>query len=135
MSSAVVVVDTNVVSYILKRDSRGQPYRYILQNKEPVISFMTIAELDSWVQRQGWGPRRVEHLEAYISNFNIRWCNRNLCKLWAFVTNMGRRSGRPIEHADAWIAATALELACPLVTHNARDYAAIEGLQVLLAEG
>ena len=33
--------------------------------------------------------------------------------------------------ADAWIAATALSLDCPLVTQNARHFADIPGLAVI----
>ena len=43
-----------------------------------------------------------------------------------------RRSiGREIETADAWIAATALWLECPVVTHNRRDFQDIPGLEVI----
>jgi len=34
---------------------------------------------------------------------------------------------------DAWIAAAALQLNIPLVTHNASDYEAIESLTILTA--
>jgi predicted nucleic acid-binding protein len=44
-----------------------------------------------------------------------------------------RRQGRPIQTADAWIAATALHLGVPLVTHNPADYAGVSGLTVLTA--
>jgi predicted nucleic acid-binding protein len=42
-----------------------------------------------------------------------------------------REKGRPITFADTWIAAAALQLNVPLVTHNARDYAGIQNLAVL----
>ena len=43
-----------------------------------------------------------------------------------------RRSiGREIATADAWIAATALWLECPVVTHNRRDFDDIPGLDVI----
>jgi len=38
---------------------------------------------------------------------------------------------QPIQVADAWIAATALALDVPLVTHNAVDFEGIEGLEIL----
>ena len=43
------------------------------------------------------------------------------------------KKGRPITFADAWIAAAALQLSVPLVTHNASDYRAVEKLTVLTA--
>lgn len=45
---ATVVVDTDVVSYLFKSDTRAQLYRPLLMGKLPLISFMTLAELDRW---------------------------------------------------------------------------------------
>ena len=42
-----------------------------------------------------------------------------------------RGIGREIETADAWIAAAALWLACPVLTHNSRDFVHIPGLDVI----
>lgn len=42
-----VVVDTDVVSFSFKRDSRIRRYRPHLLGKTLVISFMTLAELTS----------------------------------------------------------------------------------------
>jgi predicted nucleic acid-binding protein len=44
-----------------------------------------------------------------------------------------QKKGRPISFPDAWIAAAALQLNIPLVTHNARDYEAVDGLTILTA--
>jgi tRNA(fMet)-specific endonuclease VapC len=42
-----------------------------------------------------------------------------------------RKSGHTIETADAWIAATALLHDIPLVTHNSKDYAGVDGLKII----
>ena len=42
-----------------------------------------------------------------------------------------KRRGRPFVTADAWIAATALELDLALVTHNPADFAALENLRLV----
>jgi predicted nucleic acid-binding protein len=41
--------------------------------------------------------------------------------------------GRPIQTADAWIAASALYYQVPLITNNRADYSAVDGLVVLSA--
>ncbi len=46
-----------------------------------------------------------------------------------------QRLGKPILAPDAWIAATAVRHACPLVTHNQDDYADVAGLIVITAGG
>ena len=48
----------------------------------------------------------------------------------AVITAMLRRKGRPSDVVDPFIAATALELRLPVVTHNVRHFEIIEGLVV-----
>ena len=49
----------------------------------------------------------------------------------AIISDQSRRNGRPIQAADAWIAATAISLGIPLVTNNRSDFAGIGNLQML----
>ncbi len=42
-----------------------------------------------------------------------------------------RRAGTPMSVADAWVAATALHLQLPLVTHNRTHFAGVAGLTVI----
>jgi tRNA(fMet)-specific endonuclease VapC len=58
-----------------------------------------------------------------------------MCRAWAAVVDGARRRGRPIATADAWIAATAVRHSMPLVTHNADDYAGVEGLLIVTEAG
>ena len=54
MTIAAVVVDTDVISFMLKDDSRAQGYRPQLEDKTLVLSFMTVAELYHWAYRRSW---------------------------------------------------------------------------------
>lgn len=45
-ASLAKLVDTDVVSYLFRRDSRAEAYRKHLNGELFVISFMTVAELD-----------------------------------------------------------------------------------------
>jgi tRNA(fMet)-specific endonuclease VapC len=125
-------MDTNVISYLFKGDSRGQDYfQKHLRGKIWAASFMTIAELDAWAIRYGWSSSRKERLEALLLKFLILPYDRPLCQMWAEVTEACRAQGRPIQPADAWIAATARCYQIPLVTHNVKDYEAVSGLEIL----
>ena len=66
-------------------------------------------------------------MERYLRGVEVHHSDRAACRNWAEVTRRAARRGRPILCADAWIAATALTLGVPLVTHNAADYAGVEG--------
>lgn len=60
MTLAAVVVDTDVISFLLKDDTRVQAYRPHLQDKTLVLSFMTVAELYQWAYQPA-GARNVWH--------------------------------------------------------------------------
>src|SRR6185437_5087593 len=126
-----VVIDTDVVSYLFKKDTRARLYQRHLVGRPGMISFMTLAELDLWALRHQWGATRKARLEQYLRRFALYPFDRDLCLKWAEVADAARRSGRPIQTADAWIAATALLAGVPLVRHNPADYAGVSGLTVL----
>ena len=46
MAADIVVVDTNVVSYIFKKDTRGELYQPVLDGKLLMIAAQTLAELE-----------------------------------------------------------------------------------------
>ena len=126
-----VVVDTDVVSFLFKKDSRAEKFRPFLDGKTPVVSFMTVAELYRWTLVRNWGVRRVAKLEEYLRQFAVYPFNDALCKAWARATNSAEKKRRPITTADAWIAATAALYDTPLVTNNSADFQGVEGLVIL----
>jgi predicted nucleic acid-binding protein len=126
-----VVVDTDVVSYPFKGDTRAAVYQSHLAGRQPVLSFMTVAELSFWAEEQNWGQQTRDRLERFLRGFTVQYPDRALCGLWGAVMAAARRAGRPIGPADAWIAATALRYNVPLVTHNPTDYSGVPGLAIL----
>ena len=126
-----VVVDTDVVSFLYKQDDRGSFYLPYLSHQLPVISFMTLAELERWTLAANWGQRRRTHLMQYLRRYAIHPSSALLCRKWAEVIDDARRNGRPVATSDAWIAATALLLDVPLLTHNSSDFEAIADLTLI----
>ena len=61
-----------------------------------------------------WGTQRKAKLAQFIAPFGIAVYSQRLGQRWAEATFSVRRQGKPIGSADAWIAATALELRAPL---------------------
>jgi tRNA(fMet)-specific endonuclease VapC len=126
-----VLVDTDVVSYLYKRDSRARKLRRHLFERRWLISFMTLAELDLWALKRNWGEPLRAKLGRYLQRFGLIYPDRNLCGWWAEVVGRAGSVGRPISTADAWIAATALAYDLPLVTNNKQDYIGVHGLEIL----
>ena len=81
-----------------------------------------------------WGALRKALLAQHLTKYTILPVNRDLCMKWAQVSFAAQRKGRPIQTADAWIAASAIYYQVPLITNNVADYSMIDGLQILTVE-
>jgi tRNA(fMet)-specific endonuclease VapC len=130
--SKIALIDTNVVSYLFRRDTRASRYVPILLPFEScLISFQTAAELEFWTLKHNWGTKRRADLAYFLEAYDVIYPDESVCKLWASVRKGQESKGTPIHPEDAWIAATALAVGCPLVTHNVNDFRGIDGLDVL----
>ena len=130
-ASDVVVVDTNVVSYLFKRDTRGDLYKRHVEGKLAMIAAQTFAELELMPLNNNWGSKRHKALRTYLKKFVFVESGEAVCLLWAGIQFRARRTGRPISVGDTWIAATALAYDAALVTHNPRDFINVDGLTVI----
>jgi tRNA(fMet)-specific endonuclease VapC len=128
---AIRVIDTDVWSYLYKGRREAKLYEPHLQGNILVISFQTQAELLRWALASGWGDRRRQDLESRLQNYVIEHSSDAVASRWAEVMESGRRNGRPISAADGWIAATALHLNVPLITHNRTHFIGVDGLAII----
>ena len=128
---AVRVVDTDVWSFLYARRDEAKLYESHLFGNILVISFQMRAELLRGAISAGWGARRRQHLESRLQRYVVEHSSDALCLRWAEAVDSARRNGRPISAADAWVAATALHLGVPLITHNKNDFVGVDGLTVI----
>lgn len=129
-----VVVDTDVVSFLFKSHSLAPAYQAILAGRALAVSLFTVAEIEYGMEAKNWGATRRGLMRRFLARFTTLLPDAETARLWARIKNGREKKGRPIAFADAWIAATALQLNMPLVTHNARDFQSIDGLRILTAE-
>jgi tRNA(fMet)-specific endonuclease VapC len=61
-----VLVDTDVFSYIHKKDTRAELYRTHLEGKRLALSFMTVAEVYCWAVERNWGAKKIEELRSKL---------------------------------------------------------------------
>jgi predicted nucleic acid-binding protein len=127
---STIVLDTNVVSYLMGGHSLSQSYRPHLEGRTLAISFMTVGELYEGAYRRGWGEGKLAKLKQTIRSHVVIPFSFGLCREWGAI-RYERRQQQPIAVDDAWIAATARAHGCPLVTHNPNDFRGIDGLDVL----
>jgi tRNA(fMet)-specific endonuclease VapC len=126
---ATRLLDTNIVSYLLKGQSLATRYRPHLVGHVLAVSFMTVAELYEGAVRAGWGARRWAALDALLGRMLVLHTTDAVCRSFADVR--AQRRARPIAVADAWIAATALAHGLELVTHNPAHFRGIAQLSVI----
>jgi tRNA(fMet)-specific endonuclease VapC len=126
-----VLLDTNIVSFLLKGDSRIEAYLPLLEEKQLAISFMTVAELYQWAFVRHWGKERIAQLEAKLQeDYLILQADVVTCQYWARVRADCQTIGKPISSQDAWVAAIALHYQLPLITHNVKDFIHIKQLNL-----
>ena len=95
-----IVVDTNVISYVFKKDSRAELYRKDLDNKQLIVSFMTVAELKFWANYRNWGTTRIAALEQHLRRMIIYPVDAKLIDKWAQIMAQLKKL------VDTWIPKT-----------------------------
>lgn len=128
--SSYVVIDTNVVIYLLIGSPLSKRFEPYLLRKTPVLSFQSVRELRLIAHRRGWGERRLQDLEGFFLRAVIANANDLITRRWARLMYDQTIAGSRIEPSDAWIAATALVYDCPLLTNDRKDFDRIAGLTV-----
>jgi tRNA(fMet)-specific endonuclease VapC len=71
MTVLLLDTDVDVVSFLLKGDSRSQKYEPIIQGYQLALSFMTVAELFQWAAVRNWGTQRIGSLERSLASYLI----------------------------------------------------------------
>jgi len=126
-----IVVDTDIVSYIFKKDTRSELYEPHLIQVPKFISFMTFAELRRWKFQSNWSEIKNKKFEKLLSDYGVVYADEELCNLWARITINAQKKGRPIEMADAWVAAATLMFDVPLITHNRKHFENVENSKII----
>ena len=125
------VVDTDIFSFFLKKDTRAELYKPHTDGHLLFLSFMTVAELERWAMLYNWGQNKISLLDKSFKRYVTQHSNREICKVWAEIMTDSKRNGLNISIADAWIASTAIHLQIPLITNNAKDFQKISGLTIV----
>ncbi|TXI66623.1 MAG: type II toxin-antitoxin system VapC family toxin [Limnohabitans sp.] len=133
------LIDTNVLSELM----RGTPAPQVLDwfaTQTPTqlyTSVITYAEMLAGVALLPAGKRREGLAQATRQMFEEDFAGRCLdfsglaVSHYAMVRAQRQQAGRPIDTADAQIAAIALSGNLTLVTRNTKDFAGIDALNII----
>lgn len=126
-----VVLDTDVWSFLFKRDTRAELYRADLEHNPLYVTFQTVAELYQWAKTANWGQERLANLQTWLARFTVLGYDDTTAQIWAQIRTDCARQGRPLAAQDAWVAACTLRHDYTLLTHNAADYEVIHQLKII----
>ena len=72
---SMVVLDTDVWSFLFKRDSRAERYRVHLEGNVLCVSFQTVAELYQGAETANCGEKRRAKLREWLRRFEVLGCD------------------------------------------------------------
>ena len=133
-ATTLVVVDTDVVSFLFKNHPLAMAYQTLLAGRPLAISLISLAEIEYGMEVKNWGSPRRDLMRRFLARFTLLRPDAKSAIVWALIRSNCERKGRPIAFADAWIAASAVQLNVPLATHNVGDYSAVDGLTILTSQ-
>jgi len=80
-----ILLDTDVVSYFLKGDTRTKQYEQHLIGKLPAISFQNLAELFAWPKRRMWAAKRTQGFLSQLKHYDVLPYDTRVCWWWSEV--------------------------------------------------
>jgi toxin FitB len=133
------VLDTNVLSELMRETPATQVLDWFAKHTSDQLhtSVITHAEILAGIALLPTGKRRDALSSAARHMFEEDFAGRCLnfggpaVALYGTVRAQRQLAGRPIDTADAQIAAIALATGSTLVTRNTKDFASIENLTVV----
>lgn len=123
------ILDTDIISYLIRKDPRALPYQPYTDHVELGVSFATVAELFFGAYNAKWGKRTIENLEKDLSKYVVLNSNYDICRIYGKIRLECKR--QPIDDPDYWIAACALYHDVPLLTGNWKHFKNISGLKII----
>jgi tRNA(fMet)-specific endonuclease VapC len=89
------LVDTNVVSFLMKKHPLGLHHEDLLRGNLLAISFMTVAELYEGACRANWGEKRLRKLERTVGNYTVFASTTEICRRWEMCVSKEDNSQSP----------------------------------------
>jgi len=122
---AGVVVDTMVISWLFGDrldDPLAGRYRALIGVSPVLLAFQTVMELRYGALRANWGDMRRRRLERRLAELTVVQPDDEMITSCAELRHACQQVGHPlgnkVHNGDRWIAATAVRLGLPLVSHD-----------------
>jgi len=126
------LVDTNILGYFARNSSTVLQKRMwaALQKQEIAISAITRAETRFGLALLQADDKRRRTMDLLLNELPVLPWTLEAADRYGDIAAHLQQSGQPIGQMDTQIAAHALALGLPLVTHNTRHFKRVPGLKI-----
>lgn len=123
----MIILDTNVLSELMKPDPSGQVVGWVRAQGSTAITAITVAEILYGIVRLPQGRRRSTLFSAAAALFddyaeNTLGFTADEAPHYAALVTRREQAGQPIADIDAQIAAICRRHGAPLATRNVKDF-------------
>ncbi len=124
------ILDTNTLIYYFK--GMGNVAEKLLQHppREIAIPSIVLYELEAGLAKSKEPEKRCGQLETFVGLVAILPLGAKEAQSAAMIRASLEKTGTPIGPMDTLIAGTALANKGTLVTHNAKEFSRVDGLQI-----
>lgn len=120
-----LVLDTDVASLRFKDELPVSMYAK-LAGRQPLITFVTLAEMTKWADLRRWGTTRRKRLTHWLGGIGVLPGNEEVAVACGQITASAIQRGRARPINDTWIAACCLAYELPLATFKCQG---LQGLR------
>jgi tRNA(fMet)-specific endonuclease VapC len=126
------LADTNILGYFARNSSDALQKRMLtaLKKQEIAISAITLAETRFGLALLQPDDKRRRTVDLLLNEFPVLPWTGEAADRYGEIAAHLQQTGQPIGVMDTQIAAHALMLGLPLVTHNTRHFKRVSGLKI-----
>lgn len=126
------MVDTNILGYFARNSSAALQKRMLtaLKKQEIAISAITRAEIRFGLALLEVDDKRRRTIDLMLNEIPVLPWTLEAADRYGDIAAHLQQTGQPIGQMDTQIAAHALALGLPLVTHNTRHFKRVAGLKL-----
>ena len=125
----IYMLDTDTVSYVIRRNSSVIKNLLMHEDDEICISAISYAELYYGLEKKG-SHRLFSEVAAILGKLSITDFDDSQSELYGKIRVEQEKSGISLGDMDMLIAAAALSQDAILVSHNIKHFSKIKGLKV-----
>jgi tRNA(fMet)-specific endonuclease VapC len=127
----LLLLDTDICIYLIREQPRTIVERFEKYAVGDIgISTITLAELEYGVSKSTKPAKNKEALDQFTTPLVVADFDRAATASYGKLRTALEKKGQMIGGMDLLIAAHAVSLQVPVVTHNVREFTRVPGLQV-----